>query len=418
MKVVNLTFSLTGNTLVVANRIERALIRSGHEVIHFDGFSLVKQLNLKTRTPAVPDSTPRDYSELLNPLKNALESADIIGIGSYVYCFNPPPGVYELLFDGGLPNSAFTHAQYCFTYTTHGSLPNKARNSLFYYLHAKNPSIQLIDSLDIRCPENIAFLMPRMPNPDAWAESELKRVDTFAAAFVDALSCDPVRIIAQPRISAPDIITERKRMQNIKGKIVIDPDLCVRCGTCISLCPYNALEMTEVQPVETKQPTENSDSTSSTVKSDQLPQSTPAPEPSTSSDPATLPEASQQSEHESSSQPEQSAQNQPDTPSSSSVTEPDQKPKQSYTRIVVNLEDKCQSCCRCYNWCPKKAIAVLPASSKPRVQYKAVSLRDMQHPPFSASTSLEGDPEDLPAPLEPPIGNLPSIARVLFRAVF
>ena len=96
MKIVLITFSLTGNTLIVANRIEHELYKTGkHTVIHFDGFKIIKLLGLETKI-SKPINVQNIDNYLFTKLINELNQADVIGLGAYVNTFRPPPGVYEL----------------------------------------------------------------------------------------------------------------------------------------------------------------------------------------------------------------------------------------------------------------------------------------------------------------------------------
>lgn len=102
-KVVVLCYSLTGNTKHISFRISTELEKTGRfSVTILDLIPLVRSVVFSGATTASP-SIPCSEVNAAHPIPlvseayEALEQADVIGVGVLVWCFLPPPGVREFL---------------------------------------------------------------------------------------------------------------------------------------------------------------------------------------------------------------------------------------------------------------------------------------------------------------------------------
>ena len=304
MKIVVLVFSSTGNTLVVASRIEYILSNNGNEIDHFDGLRLIKSIHSRS-------NHNKQLTQYLHQFKQSLKTATVIGIASFVYSMNPPPGFYEIFDDSTLPRNLFETVKYSFTCETYGGISSSVPDILFSYLKKKNPSIQLLGQLSVHTPDSFPPYLPGKRSHDGWPPYEVSRVDSFAMNLASELTKDP---IPQKRMHTLNTNTRsytETMYQSVKdrmGTVVVDNERCIRCGRCVEVCPYNALQM----------------------------------------HPATL---AQQVTAESAGIAEREA------------------------RFTVSLvdPDACLSCSRCYNWCPVHAIEFPEVHTDQRAQYQAIS---------------------------------------------
>ena len=51
-------------------------------------------------------------------------------------------------------------------------------------------------------------------------------------------------------IKITESLKENNIIVNKKGRVIIDDDKCIDCGACISLCPTDALHLTEEERLQ------------------------------------------------------------------------------------------------------------------------------------------------------------------------
>ena len=256
MKVITLTFSLTGNTLIMMNRIEHILLKEGHQLVHFDGLRLIKGLYYSNHPP-------KDLSQYKQEFCDELKHAEVIGIGSYVHSMNLPPGADKLFSDSYLPTHLFKSIKYAFTCETYGGISSPVPDLLFMLLQRKNKSIKLLGQLSIHTPNCHAIYLPGRNSGDGWIKRELLQVDEFGKTILRNLGTNPVTTITlKPKeVNYPraDVMHDTTRMR--LGVVVVRNEACTRCGSCIEVCPYNVLSFRPSTPDEQAEAEETTETT-------------------------------------------------------------------------------------------------------------------------------------------------------------
>jgi ferredoxin len=231
-----LTFSLTGNTKLIAKRIAAKLVEAKHHVTLFNLVKIGKEF----------DSLGPDASPLLTQLRESLRTSDVVGLGAFSNFAHPSWRVNELFSDAALPSGLFKNMKFFFTFATAGQVVWRTLNVLSTLLSDKNPSATFIGSFSALAPENGVPLMALKPYRDTWAVAELARVEEFSSKIAESLN-DPQKAVPAKfsRAKSWEFFARRGRlsMRSVQSPVV-DREKCQRCGTCERKCPYNAVRCT------------------------------------------------------------------------------------------------------------------------------------------------------------------------------
>jgi ferredoxin len=234
MKVSILTFSLTGNTKLVAKRIGHKLSESEKNTVLF--FNLVK-------IGKEIDAVGADKSHLLAGLRSSIESSDVIGLGAFSNFAHPSWRVNEIFTEEILPSKCFRSMKFFFTFATAGQIIARTINVLSTIISDKNRSATFLGSFSAIAPENAPEFLPLKPYRDTWRVSELLRVETFGdqlVKYLDGLERIPPATFKRVRSWEWAVKPgSRFRRFNISKPSFVR-EKCQQCGTCEKKCPYNA----------------------------------------------------------------------------------------------------------------------------------------------------------------------------------
>ncbi|KAH7826479.1 uncharacterized protein MONOS_2176 [Monocercomonoides exilis] len=325
MKIVIITFSNTGNTQMMGKIIGEELCREGeHEVVKVDGFSLIKYFGVGGRTGSkIKSFEDIDNSKKIKDMIETIKSAEVLGVGSYVYGFFPPPGVTELFDEVVLPKTLFQKMQFFFVFSSHGSLKSPTCTILRETIQTKNPSAIFCGSIDLHCPETAVELMAPLGHPDEWSTKEIERLREFGKTLLVSLTKKEKKtgktIIPMKAYKVAQS-TSQNIIRDITGKLSISEDLCIGCMKCVNVCPWNAMEK-KVKNVK-KAPSES----------------------------------------------EKGIENKEQMESHAI------KIKDIEEYVPMCNDKECWHCARCYNLCPKKAISFPRFNTQLRVQHSAPKL--------------------------------------------
>jgi flavodoxin/Pyruvate/2-oxoacid:ferredoxin oxidoreductase delta subunit len=208
-KVLIATFSQTGSTLQVAEKISQGLQSMGCEV---EFYSITGK----------PLSVTKDF--------------DIIGIGTPAYIFRPPFIVSD--FVKSLPD---LKGKSFFVFTLHGTIPGDTGNHIRRQLrkkHARDVGYFLCHGADYF----IGYLKRGyLFSPDSPSKSELVAavrfgkvvVWRFESSIYETEKYDP----AINPIYAIERFTTNRRNSKLLYKLFKVNDQCNGCGICINVCP-------------------------------------------------------------------------------------------------------------------------------------------------------------------------------------
>lgn len=247
MKVTFLTFSLTGNTEYVANHIGKVLEKAGYTVKHINIAKVVRAMHLISRDRALskippPTGKEKEYLDMVNEVS----STDILGLGCFVDCHIPPPGVAEIIQKEWLPDATLSNVKYVFTYTTHGGVPHHCGDVLATELMKRVPKAIYCGHINVRVPENFCTLLPIKPYMDAWDKAQIEIMEKGAADLEQFISkaissSTPVTPVAYQNIPIDTSIYPQ--IFDYSGPPACDKTKCAKCGSCAKNCPYGAITM-------------------------------------------------------------------------------------------------------------------------------------------------------------------------------
>jgi ferredoxin len=237
MRVSILTFSLTGNTKLVAKRIGRKLSEVGKHTVTF--FNLVK-------VGKEIDSLGADHSPRLSQLRSSLETSEVVGLGAFSNFVHPSWRVNELFAEDILPAQYFRKMECFFTFATAGQIVGRTINVLSTLLAEKNSSSVFLGSFSAIAPENGINLLPLKGYRDTWRTSEFARIEQFGDKLVRHLDGSE-RIVGATfsRAQSWEWAVRRQsrvRKSNIEPPVIVR-EKCQRCATCERKCPYNAISL-------------------------------------------------------------------------------------------------------------------------------------------------------------------------------
>lgn len=237
LNVVLITFSGTGNTKYVADRIGYALEGSGHHVFHLDAIALVKALGLgNEENMTLPIEDPKIYSDA----KTLIEQADVVGFGTYSNAGHLSPGLSELL-EFFLPVAIFAKMKFWFTYATAGWNHGWLSNSIATILSKKNTSAVFAGSGEFCAPENAPGAMPVLPQIDVWVAPEKAKVEVFASELLQVLEKKKIPSATFKNVNPKRKWLPAKMAALMAGDVVVDQTKCKQCQRCAKVCPYNAI---------------------------------------------------------------------------------------------------------------------------------------------------------------------------------
>jgi ferredoxin len=240
LKVVLVTFSNTGNTKYVADKVRDALSTEGYQVDEVDALKLVKVLDLGNQALGkikIPDPEPEAYIDA----RTAIAEADVVGLGAFANCFQPSAGIAELFSEEVLPESLFVKMKFFIVYGTAGQGHGKLNDCLATLLSRKNRQAVLAGSGKFLAPENIPCLMPARPAIDVWSAGEKAKVVEFGKSVLDVLEgkAEPVATYE------PGEVTHRAVFDTVAalvcGRPIVLKEKCGKCRRCAAVCPYNAI---------------------------------------------------------------------------------------------------------------------------------------------------------------------------------
>jgi Pyruvate/2-oxoacid:ferredoxin oxidoreductase delta subunit len=234
MKVSILTFSLTGNTKLVAKRIGQKLGESEkNTVLFFNHVKIGKEI----------DAVGADKSHLLAGLRSSIESSDVIGLGAFSNFAHPSWRVKEIFTEEILPCQCFRSMKFFFTFSTAGQIIARTINVLSALLPNKNRSAVFLGSFSAISPENSPEFLPLKPSRDTWRVSELVRIETFGdqlVKYVDGLERIPP-VTFKRVLSLEWAVRPGSRFRRLDiAKPFFVREKCQHCGTCEKKYAYNA----------------------------------------------------------------------------------------------------------------------------------------------------------------------------------
>lgn len=133
--------------------------------------------------------------------------------------------------------------RYFFAYATCGQKAGGTVNICATLLAEKNLHSIFLGNLIVLCPENYIRLQPPKPYRDCWSQAEIFKIVQFGNRLANILAGSE---------TPPNEVIERKYYHDhwyesiiflLSGKPVVMRDNCSQCGTCVKLCPYNAISI-------------------------------------------------------------------------------------------------------------------------------------------------------------------------------
>jgi ferredoxin len=235
MKIVILTFSLTGNTKLAAKRVAAKLTETGKNTV--EHVNLVK---LSREFDSIGLQGP-----LLASVRKSIQASDVVAIGCFSNFLHPAHRVSELFAEAVLPAILFANMKYFFVFGTAGQNMGRTLGVTATILFEKNESAKFLGELSILAPENVVHLLPQRPFRDTWRPSELTHADEFGAQVARFLDgSEPLPNLPVSKKYPFTIVT---KMGWVKRKMtpvqICDRSRCSQCGTCVRKCPYNAIEI-------------------------------------------------------------------------------------------------------------------------------------------------------------------------------
>ncbi|KAA6362426.1 MAG: hypothetical protein EZS28_042047, partial [Streblomastix strix] len=242
MKVLFITYSLTGNTLFVAESIGKILKEQyGHTVTFIDAANIIKSAKFGRTHKTVSEGRILDCKEL-QELRTQLAQTDILGVGCFVSCHLPEIGFEEIFDPNVLSSDLFTNLKFFFSYTTHGSVPHPVSDVLATIINRRSKATYL-GHLNVRAPENVVLLQPPQGFHDAWDDNEIARIEPFAKNIGEQLkNPGSIKGVEFKTITNIDY-SMQLTMDKFAGKAQVDQSKCKKCKTCVKLCPYDAIKI-------------------------------------------------------------------------------------------------------------------------------------------------------------------------------
>lgn len=239
-KIVLVTYSTTGNTKFIQDRIIKQLTESHHSVLAFDALSIIKSYQLGRKKPENL-SVEAAPGGLIPDLRRSIAVADVIGIGAFSFGMQTPPGLSEIFSEEYLPADLYKNMKYFFSFGTAGQMIGAVHNIIATLLSNKNKNAVYVGQLTVICPENYAPLQPPLGSRDMWGQKQLDKISPFVDSLIHTFNGDtPIQAIPFKKAHFK-IGVMQKQIAYSCGEVLVDKKKCVKCGNCVRNCPYGAL---------------------------------------------------------------------------------------------------------------------------------------------------------------------------------
>ncbi|KAK2947730.1 hypothetical protein BLNAU_17330 [Blattamonas nauphoetae] len=213
---------------------QKHLEAAGHNVTLHDGFAILKEFLARKET---------NHTYHLTKYQTDLREAEIVGIGSYVSHFTIAEGVADVLSEEASPTAHFASMKYYFSFTSCGGFPGTAGTYLASYLHSKNANAKYLGTNGFIAPDNCIPYQALRGTYDAVRDSELKKIDDFGKSLVSSIETGTFPPMHQIENSTTHEAGHKPTTRF--GAIKLNPDVCIGCYKCVTVCPYNALSKPE-----------------------------------------------------------------------------------------------------------------------------------------------------------------------------
>lgn len=247
MKVTILTFSLTRNTLCVEKAIAKALEYAGHSVKSIDLVNVVRAMHLMCKDRSKmqisdPTGKEKEYLEMIE----AVSSAEVLGLGSLAFCYQPAPGCIDVLEKQWLPDSSLSNIKFTFSFASRGNPSDPTTDVIATFLTERIPSAVYAGKVDLQTPDNYSTFQPLKPYVDCWVKSEIEKMNKDIEHLVEFLkqaTDSSSSIKSASFVKTP--LNKTKYLNGTKSSPppIVDNTKCIKCGTCVRVCPYNAISI-------------------------------------------------------------------------------------------------------------------------------------------------------------------------------
>lgn len=205
----------------------------------FDGIEIIKVLGLGKKDGKI--IVPTVIPSVLSHLKEAIKTADIIGVGSLAYYYTPGPGFSDIFSPELLPQDLFANVKFIFGFVSWGGLAGDTLDVLLTIIQSRCKSAKYVGGFDTKVPDNYAFYLPQKPIRDEWDTKEIQRTKEFAITVGNRIVGKDLSIPPAFKTIPFHYTDGQKNSSGRLGQIIIDQNSCVKCGSCVNSCPYSAI---------------------------------------------------------------------------------------------------------------------------------------------------------------------------------
>ncbi|KAA6373841.1 MAG: hypothetical protein EZS28_030631, partial [Streblomastix strix] len=109
-------------------------------------------------------------------------------------------------------------------------------------VNRRAPNANYLGHLNLIAPDNFAAIQPPKPYLDAWDyDNEIIKIDPFANQLGQSLKNPELKGVEFKLITNIDY-TQQLSTLNVTGPPKLDESKCVKCGTCVKVCPYDVIK--------------------------------------------------------------------------------------------------------------------------------------------------------------------------------